>query len=195
MDLEGVVKDAAEPLNPEVKSRQTAGEGGGEGRGKGHSVGGLDMCGGVPWLLSAEQLEMGAEQSRGVRSTADKPGGLHKARVLSLSERRGPSEGPVEKSRERGRKFGGDHPPGDTEGARGPARSWPASVTACFLSSTFPVLQNPLVLLFIYIEKDSSPRIIVGFTRILLIRETWTLFLVIATRKCSIDETREENFK
>ena len=31
MDLEGVVKDAAEPLKPEVKSRQTAG--GGEMRG------------------------------------------------------------------------------------------------------------------------------------------------------------------
>ena len=68
---------------------------------------------------------MRAERSRGVRGAADKPGGLQKPRVLSLSERRGPSEGPVEKSRERGRKFGGDHPPGDTGGARGLARSWP----------------------------------------------------------------------
>ena len=64
MDLERVVKDAAEPLNPEVKSRQTAGEGGGEGRAKGHSVGGLDMCGGVPWLLSAEQLRWGQSRAR-----------------------------------------------------------------------------------------------------------------------------------
>lgn len=61
------------------------------GEGKAMALVGLTCVGGrgVPWLLSAKQLEMRAEQSLGVRGTADKPGALQKARVLSLSERRG----------------------------------------------------------------------------------------------------------
>lgn len=43
---------------------------------------------GVPRLLSAGQLEMRAERSQGIRDAADEPGGLQKARVLGLSERR-----------------------------------------------------------------------------------------------------------
>ena len=58
------------------------------GEGKATALVGL-MCWRVPWLLSAGQLEMQAEQSRGIRGAANEPGGLQKARVLGLSERRG----------------------------------------------------------------------------------------------------------
>ena len=133
---------------------------------------------GVPRLLSAGQLEMQAEQSWGIRGAASEPGGLQKARVLGLSERRGFQGGRWRRAEREDGSLGettigvwGDHPPGDTEGAGGLAHSWPAPVMACFLSGTFPVLQHPLTQLFIHIEKDLSPWIIVGFTRTPLIRE------------------------
>lgn len=117
-------------MNPGDKKPADSLEGGREGRGKGHGVGGLDVLGGVCRLLSAGQLEMRAEWSWGVRGAAGKPGGLQKVRVLGLSERRGFQGGRWRRAEREDGSLGettigvwGDHHLG-TQKERG---AWPAA--------------------------------------------------------------------